>query len=83
MNSAQGKLGQVQYDNVHFGGITVIRDKIAELKMQNGVSDINVRQILTDNVDLFEMRWTRESDKWLSQGNTVRLPSYIMAVARS
>lgn len=83
MNSAQGKLGQKLYTNVKFGGAQCIRDYAKQLGLQDHVNDIVIRQILSDNVDLFELRWTCNDDQWMSQGNTVRLPAYIMSVART
>jgi len=39
--------------------------------------------MLTNNVDLFEVKWTEMGDDLSQTGNTVRIPSYIMAIARS
>lgn len=66
-----------------FGGVTYINDLYRQLETQEHVSSLSVKQILSDQVDLFELRWATNQDQWTSQGCTVRLPSYIMAVARS
>lgn len=46
------------------------------------MENIEMSQLLSDNMGLYQVKWTKTDEHYNQKGATVRIPSYIMALGR-
>ena len=53
------------------------------LHLDQSVKEIDVKRVLSNDVPLYELKYTQEDDEYNHKGATVRISAFIMEMARS
>lgn len=83
MNSLFGKHGQKLFKQNVFGGWSYVRDQYQQLLMRKDVHDVEINQIMSDRVPIYEMKYQLKDADMNHKGATMRISAFIMEMARS